>query len=267
MTDYRDELAAALGAAAAAARYVLAEYEAFEPIPDAPADISTAIDRGSQDLILKALTAKFPDDGYVGEESTATLDSLTAAGKRVWVIDPIDGTRGFARKNGQFSVMVGLLDASGVALGVVAEPVAGRVTYAVRGGGCWVESGDEVPRPCRVTEVDELGECTVLVSHAKPGRPWPDVQLLQPKRAVETYSAGVKLAAVARGDGDIYLNPTGFYDWDVCAGEVLVTEAGGRITDLAGGPIQYGRERFYQPNGMLATNGRLHDEVIARRAE
>jgi 3'(2'), 5'-bisphosphate nucleotidase len=82
---------------------------------------------------------------------------------------------------------------------------------------------------------------------------------------VETYSGGVKLAMVARGEVDVYANTyETFFDWDVCAGHVLVTEAGGTVTDLAGEPIVYQAADFSQRKGLLATNGVAHAEVVKR---
>ena len=82
---------------------------------------------------------------------------------------------------------------------------------------------------------------------------------------IETYSGGVKLAIVARGEADVYANTyERFFDWDICAGHVLVTEAGGQVTDLSGGPIEYQAPDFAQTHGLLATNGRMHAEAIAK---
>ena len=93
------------------------------------------------------------------------------------------------------------------------------------------------------------------------------VQALAPTRVIETYSGGVKLALVARGEADVYANTyETFRDWDVCAGHLLVTEAGGRVTDLAGNPITYQNDEFAQKNGLLATNGVIHTEAIMRLA-
>jgi 3'(2'), 5'-bisphosphate nucleotidase len=88
---------------------------------------------------------------------------------------------------------------------------------------------------------------------------------LQPAKVMETYSAGIKLALVARGEADVYVNSyEAFHDWDVCAGHILVEEAGGRVTGLAGQELQYGLPGAAQAKGLLATNGKLHDEVIRR---
>ena len=241
------------------------EYESFEVIPDAPASISTHVDRASQELILGFLRDRFPADGLCAEEATATLAAARHTGARVWVVDPIDGTRGFARKTGQFSVMIGLLLDGRPALGVVLEPVPNRVTYAWEGSGCWCKVGDGEPVRCRVSGRAVLAECVLVQSWTKPGRESRPVSAIRPARVVETYSGGVKLATVARGEADVYANTyEAFSDWDICAGHVLVTEAGGRVTDLSGGPIAYQAPDFSQRRGLLATNGLLHDEVLKR---
>src|SRR5262249_30290341 len=155
----------------------------------------------------------------------------------LWIVDPIDGTRGFAKKNGEFSVMVAFVDGETVAVGVVLEPALGRVTHAVRGGGCWRQDGDETPpSPCRISTTTAVASATLIQSHSRSSKEpaWP-VAALQPGRVVETYSAGVKLARVARGEADLYVNTyPKFHDWDICAGHILVEEAGGKVTGLAG---------------------------------
>src|SRR5207253_214141 len=105
---YEQELELALRAAAAAGRLILDAYEQFKPIPDAPASISTQADRDSQECILQLIQASFPGDACCAEEATPSLDRTRTAA-RTWVVDPIDGTRGFAQKNGEFSVMIGLV--------------------------------------------------------------------------------------------------------------------------------------------------------------
>lgn len=263
--DYEHELEVALEAAAKAADYLRTAYEAFTPVPDAPATISTEADRTSQELILKHLAAAFPDDALCAEEATPTLQVAVREGPRLWVVDPIDGTRGFAIKNGEFSVMVGLVAKGRVVVGVVAEPADSRVTYARFGHGCWVRTGAKMPTACHVTKTDSLADAVLVQSHARKGEtPWP-VTALKPKKVLETYSAGVKLAMVAHGKADLYVNTyANFGDWDICAGEVLVTEAGGTVTEIAGAPIRYGTPGNAQRGGLLASNGRLHVAAVGR---
>src|SRR5262245_56543483 len=134
---YEPELKLALQAAERAAARILELYADFVAIPDARADVTTRADRDSQEIILLALREQFPDDAYCAEEKTPTLADCKREGPRTWIVDPIDGTRGFAQKNGEFSIMIALAVGGASVLGVVHEPAASRVTYAVRGEGCW----------------------------------------------------------------------------------------------------------------------------------
>ena len=263
---YERELQEALNAAAAAGRFAKAEYEKFTPIPDAPASISTHVDREAQELILRHLLAAFPGDGLIAEEATPTLADSPVDAARVWIVDPIDGTRGFAMKNGEFSVMIGLTVGGRPVLGVVLEPILDRVTYAASGHGCWVRTGTGEPTRCHVTTQDNVAASVWVQSRTKPGRgPKAIVTAIGPAKVVETYSAGIKLAMVARGEVDLYVNDyANFHDWDVCAGHVLVEEAGGKLTEFAGETVIYGAKGTTPRLGMIATNGHLHAEVIRR---
>lgn len=260
---FEKELACALEAARLAGELILRDYAAFTPIPNAPANISTDTDRNSQECILRHLQTAFPDDALCAEESTVTLKSSGQSGKRTWVVDPIDGTRGFAMKNGEFSVMIGLVADGEVVVGVVLEPVQHRTTYATVGGGCWVRIGDAAPTRCSVTKCATLSESALVQSHSKPNQPSEPVKALKPAKVLEMYSAGVKMALVARGEAELYVNTyANFRDWDICAGHILVTEAGGKASTLDGGPIQYGAPDFSQRGGLLATNGGVHAEAV-----
>ena len=258
------ELATALDAARAASRYLLEEYARFQIIPDAPADITTDADRRSQEIILEAIRLAFPADALCAEEATATLAVAAHTGGRLWIVDPIDGTRGFARKNGEFSVMIGFVADGVIGAGVVYQPAASRLTYATHGGGCWRQDGDGDPCRCQVTAVRELHECTLTQSRSRtPGKRSRWAEALAPARIVESYSAGIKLALVARGEADIYLNTyEAFHDWDICAGHILVSEAGGRVTGTGGQELCYGLPGAWQRDGLLATNGALHEAAL-----
>src|SRR6185437_2131371 len=133
------ELDAALEAARQAGRLILDAYRQFQAIPDAPIDISTEADRQAQEIILSHIKRVFPGDALCAEEQTAELKGAPGTGARQWVVDPIDGTRGFARKNGEFSVMIAFVENGQIAVSVVLEPAKGRCTHAVKGGGCWCQ--------------------------------------------------------------------------------------------------------------------------------
>jgi 3'(2'), 5'-bisphosphate nucleotidase len=264
MMSFDTELSVALEAATRASQLIRKEYETFAVIPDAPVSISTHVDKASQEIILQFLHARFPNDALCAEESIAGFDHVPRRGPRSWVVDPIDGTRGFAKKVGQFSVMIGLLVEGKPVVGVVAEPAQNRVTYARLGGGCWSHTHDATAMRCRVSRRGE-GELFLVQSWTKRDQPSRPVSLLKPARVLETYSGGVKLAMVARGEADVYPNTyETFYDWDISAGQILVTEAGGTVTDLRGGVITYQASDFSQHQGLLATNGRCHGDAVRK---
>jgi 3'(2'), 5'-bisphosphate nucleotidase len=227
--------------------------------------ISTAADRASQETILGHLQGQFPGDAFCAEEDTPALAAAVRTGTRVWVIDPIDGTRGFATKNGEFSVMIAFVHEGRLAVGVVSEPANGRRTYATVGGGSWSRDGDGPALAAGVTPVATLSAATLTQSHSKPGRgPSVPVRRLRPARVTETYSAGIKLAQVARGDADLYVcDYERLHDWDLAAGHILVDEAGGRVTNLDGGPLTYGCRPPVHLHGVIATNGVVHDAALA----
>lgn len=265
---YEPELSTALEAVEKACRYLTQEYERFQAIPNAPSSITTDADRGAQEIVLQHLHQVFPSDSLCAEEATDTAKSVPSTGDRLWIVDPIDGTRGFARKNGEFSVMVGFADRGKLGVGIVAQPATGRLTYAVLGGGCWRRDQGGSPIKCQATQVADLSQATLTQSRSKdPAKRSPLVEKLNPARIVESYSAGIKLALVARGEADVYLNDyDAFHDWDIAAGHLLVSEAGGQVTGIKGQTLVYGLPEAWQRYGLLATNGPLHAAALARLA-
>lgn len=262
--EFEKELATALNAAEVAGRLILADYEKREAIADAPSSITTDTDRSAQELILQTIRGAFPSDALCAEEKTASLGDGPASGPRWWIVDPIDGTLGFARKNGEFCVMIAFISGGEMRVGVVLEPTDWKLTFAVQGQGCWRSVGaGAAPGRCTVRGTAALTEATITQSRSRTAKASPVVSKLRPANIVETFSAGVKLAKVASGEVDLYANiyPE-FHDWDICAGHILVEEAGGRVTDLKGNPIRYGGAGFKQRSGLLASNGTLHSAAV-----
>jgi 3'(2'), 5'-bisphosphate nucleotidase len=261
--SHERELEAAREAAARAGREIMTLYADFEAIAQAPGNITTEADHRAQEIILHFLHAAFPEDAFIAEEPTATLTTVPRSGPRLWVIDPIDGTRGFARKNGEFSVMIGLVEAGAAVLGVVWEPARERWTWAVRGQGCWRADGGAAAVPCKVSAVDRPEQATLVQSRAD--RKTAEHSPIRLARRLYTYSAGIKLALVARGEADVYVSTyTQFNAWDLCAGQVLVEAAGGQVTDRHGRPIHYAPDGRGHIDGVIASNGLLH--TFARSA-
>ncbi len=261
------ELQAALEAARGAGQIILDAYQRFVAIPNARADISTEADRQSQEAILSHLHKRFPTDALCAEEQTPTLADAVHTGARLWIVDPIDGTRGFAQKNGEFSVMIAFVQDGAIGVGVVLEPAVRRLTYAVRDGGCWRQDDDMTqPTRCAVSTTNQLGAATLAQSHSKPGATSDPVRVLRPKLVRETYSAGVKLALVARGDASICTStrishfPTGIFVPGTFSSQ---KRARPRVGRLRGQELRYGLPGAHQRHGLLATNGVLHDASLA----
>ncbi|MGL5096022.1 MAG: inositol monophosphatase family protein, partial [Planctomycetia bacterium] len=158
-----------------------------------------------------------------------------------------------------------------VVVGVVLEPAIGRLTYASRGAGCFVQtSPSAAPARCTVRPTERMADAVLSMSRSQGAA--GEAKLLAgfgAASAVQTYSAGIKLAQVARGETDVYLGDyISLRDWDISAGCILVTEAGGTITDIDGNPVRYGVDGVTkQKRGVLASNGPLHAAALAALAE
>jgi 3'(2'), 5'-bisphosphate nucleotidase len=266
MNNYEVELRAAMHASKLAANVILKAYGLREADPTAQANITTQTDLASQETILGYLMAEFPSDAFAAEEDTNAIKGAKLSGERLWVVDPIDGTRGFARKNAEFSVMIGFCIGGKVVAGVVCEPALDRYTYARLGFGCWTRTGDGPDTRCYAQATPQLSEAIFARSHTKnPSEPGEFAGKLGVKRFLESYSAGVKLAQLARGEADIYLNdyPT-YRDWDLCAGVILVTEAGGIATDGKGNPLEFGRPGNLQDRGLVSSCAGIHQEILRK---
>jgi 3'(2'), 5'-bisphosphate nucleotidase len=276
----------------------------------------TIADFGAQAAILSALAAQFPGDATLAEESAADFDRLASTAQleqvqshlgdalgrgvspddirrwldfghgvessRVWMVDPIDGTKGFIRGD-QFAVAIGLAVGGELVVGALACPLLpseegsatrGAVLVAVRGEGATIEPlAGGLARPARVSSQSEAAQARAVES-------------VESGHSDHSFSEGVyweagiggelvrldsqaKYAAVADGRAEIYLrhSPTPSYKskaWDHAAGVLIVEEAGGRVSDLDGRPLDFSTgARMTANNGVLATNGPLHDRILA----
>jgi 3'(2'), 5'-bisphosphate nucleotidase len=262
MTPRRHELTVALAALAEAGAEVMQRYATQPLIADAPAEIVTEADLAAEAILVQRLADAFPADAVLSEH----LPPPQHARRRHWVLDPVDGTRGFARKSGEFALLLALVEEGRPVLGAVWEPVPERLTWALLGAGCWTQrpwSGAE--QRCRVSTVAGPPR-TVAMSRSQgvEGRERL-LAALAAERALETWSAGIKLALVARGEADLYLGDyLRPHDWDVCAGHLLVEEAGGRVSDLSGREVIYdGSGTSLGERGLLASNGLVHGAALA----
>lgn len=225
----------------------------------------TAADREANELIVDCLRREFPDDGILAEESTDSEHRLDK--DRVWLIDPMDGTKNFIQRDGDFAVQIGLAVNGESVVGVVYQPVRNVLYRAVRGGGSWIED-DHPARPMSVSPHTEPGEMVLASSrsHRSP-RMERVVQEFGFKDEVRRGSVGVKIGLITEQKADLYLHLSpSTKQWDTCGPEIILAEAGGRLTDLFGQPLRYNGVRIDNRNGIVATNGAAHEMVIENLA-
>jgi len=265
--NYRDEIRLAVELARAAGAVLLKHYYSpflVEQKINALDEIEevTAADREANELIVKGLREQFPNDGILAEESSDSEDRL--AKNRVWLIDPMDGTKNFIARDGDFAVQIGLaVDGESVA-GVVYQPVRDVLYRAARGGGSWIEEKDNQAARMSVSQRTRAGEMVLASSRSHRG-PRMDsvVSAFGFKNEMRRGSVGIKMGLIAEQDADLYfhLSPS-TKQWDTCGPEIILVEAGGKVTDLFGQPLRYNDVRIDNRNGIVATNGAAHEMVI-----
>ena len=222
----------------------------------------TVADREASAVIVAGLRDAFPADVVVSEEEAMPAGSV--AGRRVWFVDPIDGTRGFIEGAPDFAVMVGLVVDGRPCLGVIYEPLPDRMLRGVLGQGAAMRTGDHWS-PLQCSKLTIVAEARLLASRSHRSKKLEVVkQRLGIAHERNVGSVGVKIGFIARGEGDLYIHPSrGCKAWDTCAPQALLEAAGGRLTDLQGRPLHYDDADQRHNRGLIASNGVLHDAVVA----
>lgn len=269
-----EDLAVAGAAAVAGGGAVLGARPASgEPLvvvgpPTAP---STAADHASQARVLDLLRELRPGDPARGEEAGGTASAGESG--RLWIVDPLDGTKEFIQGIEEFCVMVGLAVDGEARLGAVYDPSRDRLFLGLAEGGAWsidgVAAGRPVaPHPLRVAA--PRGDTVRLVQ----SRSHPDPRLTALAGALSreglavlvrvSGSAGLKCMLVASGEADLYAHPVPFLrEWDTCAGEAVARGAGAHVTDCAGAPLRYGKDDPHQPHGLLAAAPAVWERALS----
>ncbi len=247
------ELNVALEAAKAAAE-ISRRYYRGNLVVKTKADRTpvTQADVECEDTIREIVLGAFPDHGFYGEEGGVTRESADS----LWLVDPIDGTKGFVRQYPFFSTQIALMRRGELVLGVSSGPMFDEVAWAERGKGAWL-NGDAL----RVSEVEALGDCALSTGNLASlalSPAWPALgEIVSAVSRIRGYGdfyhyhllAAGKIEAVVESDVNIL---------DIAALSVIVQEAGGAFTDLRGQPIDL------QTTSVLAANPRLHADLKSR---
>jgi 3'(2'), 5'-bisphosphate nucleotidase len=227
-------------------------------------DPVTAVDREANALLCEELTRAYPGVPIVAEESDPATFAGFADAPRAWFVDPLDGTREFIARNGEFAVMVGLAEAGRATLGVVVCPALGRDFVGADGVGAFEVAKDGARRPVHVSSTATLAQAEMVVSRShRAGSLDEAAARLGLRRLVPCGSAGVKAVKVAAGEADVYAQPgEAGKRWDACAPEAIVRAAGGVVTDGLGAPIEYASGELRNTRGFVATTPALHAAVL-----
>lgn len=225
----------------------------------------TVADRAASELVVRGLRERFPADVVVSEEVADEPEARLRA-RRVWYVDPIDGTKDFIRGEDGFSVMIGLCVAAAPTVGVVYQPSRDRLYWAAGGAGAWREDRDDGPRRLAVSAVRDPAAIRMVSSRSHRGPAHDEVKAaLGIADELALGSVGLKLGLIAAGERDLYVNPWPRCKvWDTCAPEAILIAAGGMLTDTRGGSLRYDELDVGRRRGLVASNGLVHAAVLAR---
>ncbi|PJA27849.1 MAG: 3'(2'),5'-bisphosphate nucleotidase CysQ [candidate division Zixibacteria bacterium CG_4_9_14_3_um_filter_46_8] len=227
-------------------------------------DPVTAADMAVSEFLEQGLTEQFPDDGVLSEESfQQSLVPALRERKFVWIIDPLDGTKEFISRNGEFAIMIGLCENSVPVMGVVNQVARGWLFYGSKNNGAfWEDKGN-----CRKIELArsfDKDNLTITVSRShRPKVVDKMISELKIKKQFITGSVGLKISVVATGRADFYYHPSGkAKEWDSCAPQAILEAAGGLMTDIYGETLRYLKDDVFQSKGFLAASPAVHKYIL-----
>ena len=246
-------VAAAVQAGVAIWRIFQGEIEVITKADDSPV---TAADHAAEAIILSALAQLAPDVPVVAEEEAAA-GRIPKVGARFFLVDPLDGTKDFIRRGTDFTVNIGLIEDGVPTLGVVYAPALSRLFAGERDSGAWCcevspERPDETGerRPIRVRPPHVPPVALASKSHDVPATEAYLAALGVTSRV--SIGSSLKFCLLAAGEADLYPRPSPTSEWDTAAGHAVLAAAGGRAFSPEGGPLVYGKARFFNP-GFVAT--------------
>lgn len=224
-----------------------------------PKVLLTTADIESEKYIIHELTKIFPDYQIVSEEKgNDTIDFS----KNVFVVDPLDGTRQFVQHKDTFSVIIGLCS-NGIPLaGVVHLPKLNETYFAEKGCGAYVESNNKIS-PIRTSNQNSLQNSRVFDRELHHyGIQSAKLDALPSKKIIIDSATGYRICLIAKGDAEIFINTSQRTSkWDICAPQIILEEAGGKITDFDGHQIDYGMPAGEINPLFFVTNGDLHQAL------
>lgn len=223
-------------------------------------DFVTSADLESDGFIRQRLKEEFPNDRILSEENSHVPAEF---GGRVWMVDPLDGTKDYVNGGDGFSVMIGLCEDGVPVLGVVFAPKRNLLLYAAKGQGAYVQTGGE-KRALAVSNTSKLEDSRMVV-RIKYGEGRDLDKMIEKLRikGIPEASVGLKVGLIAEGAAEFNVN-TNFRasKWDTCAPQIILEEAGGKMTDFDGLPLDYTQSSSKWMRSYVASNSAIHEKVI-----
>lgn len=224
-------------------------------------DPVTAADRAVSRFLVDELRSRFPGDAVLCEEEKDDLARMKAS--RVWIVDPMDGTKEFIARRGEFAVMIGLAVGGEAQLGAVYQPTEDRLYFGeAQTGSFMTERG--TTRSLQVSREMDLANATMALSRSHLSNTTEAIRVrLGIEKTIRTGSLGIKIGLLCEGRAHVYVQGRGTSLWDTCGPEAILRGAGGTLTDSFGQGIRYDVVDVRNHHGVIATNGVLHDKVVA----
>ncbi|AFZ18048.1 3'(2'),5'-bisphosphate nucleotidase CysQ family protein [Allocoleopsis franciscana] len=234
----------------------------------------TAADVAANHYILQKLQEAFDPEtfGYLSEETYKSLSEQTKESlvntPWVWIIDPLDGTRDFINKTGEYAIHIALVHQGRPIVAVVVWPEAEKLYSATLGGGTFVETPEGAKTPIRVSSRDAIANLSLVASRTHRDERFNQLLAQLPfKTKHYVGSVGCKIATIIEQQADVYISLSGKSapkDWDMAAPELILTEAGGQFTHFDGTPLMYNQGDINQWGGLMASNGFCHQELCTQ---
>ena len=259
------EIDAALELAVSAGRVVMEKRGRAAVKQKAGGEPVTEADLAANQIIVEGLASRFPADAILSEETVSDDSRLRAS--RVWIIDPIDGTREYIEGTEDFAVQIGLCVDGVPVVGVVNQAAAHRLYWAVAGEGAWLDDPRNTARKTRrlaVSSVSDPTKMKLTISRWHRSKKHAAIQeIVKPAELIPAGSIGVKMGLVAQAKADLYLHPsTRCAEWDTCGPDIVLREAGGAVTDFFGAPLRYNQPDPHHPIGVAASNAIAHASIL-----
>ena len=180
----------------------------------------------------------------------------------IWIVDPLDGTSDFINKTGEFTIMIALIQNKKPILGVIAWPTEKTLFVAQKNCGAFRYSNDKWDK-ISVTKIENLSKCRTIGSrHHLSDKEKEFIKKIGIKD-FSSIGSSLKVGKISSGEAEVYITTTDkMKEWDTAASYCIITEAGGKMTDMLGNELTYNNKNVYHQNGILVTNGFIHNKIV-----